>query len=304
MRLGGFVACAAVAPLLMGASEPLRLKPSSPWNVDYAQNSCRLIRTFGAENTKTMLIIESSVPDQMDMLAVGKPLATSLTKVAARFLPLGTRSFDGDTAASAANEDPAVLWPQVVMMPDDLIEKFSRESEERHKAGVRPPPLDLAEETNERLRQQEFMKNTTAVEIQNRRSRPLILESGSLGEPMRVFDKCNRDSLSQWGVDPALEDKIVRPVWAINSDRWFTSADYPSSLADRGEESQVEIRVLVDQTGKVTKCTSLSHFKEPEFNKITCEVVTKRAKFAPAELADGTKVPSFYVRRIIFRLER
>ena len=70
------------------------------------------------------------------------------------------------------------------------------------------------------------------------------------------------------------------------------------------KESDVSIRLLVDATGKVTKCTSLSHFNEIEFNRITCDLVTKRARFAPAELADGTKVASYFTRRIVFRIAR
>ena len=70
-----------------------------------------------------------------------------------------------------------------------------------------------------------------------------------------------------------------------------------------GEESVVKVRVLVDATGRVTKCTSLSHFEAPEFNKITCDKFTSRARFEPAELADGTKVPSYFVVNVVFRLE-
>jgi TonB family protein len=70
----------------------------------------------------------------------------------------------------------------------------------------------------------------------------------------------------------------------------------------RGEESDVKVRLLVDASGKVTKCTSLSHFKEPEFGQIVCAAITKRAKLEPAELADGTKVPSYYTTRIDFRM--
>jgi protein TonB len=67
-------------------------------------------------------------------------------------------------------------------------------------------------------------------------------------------------------------------------------------------ESVVKVRVLVDATGHVTKCTSLSHFNAPEFNKITCEKFSARARFEPAELADGTKVPSYYVNKVHFRI--
>jgi len=47
----------------------------------------------------------------------------------------------------------------------------------------------------------------------------------------------------------------------------------------RGEQSVVKIRVLVDATGHVTKCTSISHFMEAEFNRITCSRFTAWAHF-------------------------
>ncbi|MCY7339109.1 MAG: energy transducer TonB [Sphingomonas bacterium] len=56
----------------------------------------------------------------------------------------------------------------------------------------------------------------------------------------------------------------------------------------------VEARLLVDASGKVTKCTSLTHVDAPAFEKAVCGAFSTRAKFAPAELADGTKVPSYY----------
>jgi protein TonB len=64
----------------------------------------------------------------------------------------------------------------------------------------------------------------------------------------------------------------------------------------------VSVRLLVDASGKVTNCTSLSHFDAPEFNKVVCEKFKARARFEPAELADGTKVPSYYVNRVIFKM--
>jgi hypothetical protein len=132
----------------------------------------------------------------------------------------------------------------------------------------------------------------------------VILETGSLGQAIKMFDKCSRDSLRDWGVDPDMEDKIVRPVWAPDPGKWFSSTDYPTDMVARGEESVVKVRLLVDASGKPTKCTSLSHFKEPSFNDVVCDKFMKRAHFAPAELADGTKVPSFYTNIIVFQMPR
>ena len=110
--------------------------------------------------------------------------------------------------------------------------------------------------------------------------------------------------LCDWGVDPDLEDKIVRPVWAPDVSRWFSANDYPAGEAREGKEFEVRVRLLVDAAGNVSKCTSLSHYEEPEFNRIVCDKFMKRAKFQPAELANGTKVSSYYINRVVFRLER
>ena len=59
---------------------------------------------------------------------------------------------------------------------------------------------------------------------------------------------------------------------------------------------------MVDATGKITNCTSLSHFDAPQFNKVVCDIFKKRAQFEPAELADGTKVASYYTVNIRFKM--
>ncbi len=73
MNARTIVACLVAAPLLVAAApEPapvsVRLKPSSQWVVDYADNACQLIRTFGEGEEKTVLLIESATPDNATML--------------------------------------------------------------------------------------------------------------------------------------------------------------------------------------------------------------------------------------------
>lgn len=305
MRLGFLVACAAIAPMQIVSAEPMRLQPSSQWILDYAENSCRLIRTFGEDKAKTVLLFESGAPEQMDMLVIGKPLERNTDEVGARFLPVGGKTFQGRSAESATNRDPAFLWPNVYLLPDGVVENFERYAAEHSaKSAERPPPINLAEQAAFRSEAQQFAEKANELEIQTRRNRPVILETGSMGKPISMFEKCSRDSLKDWGVDPDLEDRIVRRAWPIQPDRWFGSEDYPKDMIMRGEESEVSIRLLVDASGKVTKCTSMSHFKEPAFNQITCANIMKRARLAPAELADGTKVPSYFTQRIVFRIAR
>lgn len=303
MRTRVFVALFAAAPTLMAASQPVRLQPSSGWVVDYAEDSCRLIRTFGEGSQQVKLAFESEAPREVDMLAVGKPLINDNQYVGARFLPMQSKPWDGQTAKTASSGDPAILWSQVPFVSDAFIAEHRKDGD-KPKVGdsTRPPARDLAREAIWDAQRLETAKAITGLEILTQHGRSVLLETGSLGAAIAVFDKCSRDSLADWGVDPSLEDKIVRPVWARNVREWLNSSDYPLAMLNADEQSEVKVRVLVDASGKVTKCTSLSHFRAPEFNEITCRNIRLRARFEPAELADGTKVPSYYTKRINFRI--
>ncbi|HEV2596421.1 MAG TPA: energy transducer TonB [Sphingomicrobium sp.] len=304
MRIKAVLALAISAPSLVAASQPLQLQPSSKWVLDYAENSCRLVRLFGEGDNQTTLALESEAPGEMDMLVFGRPLSTFEEQVPARFVPVQAKPVMGRPARATDKGEPAVLFMRVDFASEKFIAAAQKEADDRKAhPGERPPPLNLAAEAMMKADRQDFASKVRGLEVDARPGRPVILETGSLAEPLAMFDKCSRDSLRDWGVDPALEDKIVRPVWAPEPPwKWFSSNDYPRDMAVRREESVVKARLLVDATGRVTKCTSLSHFKEAEFNQIVCKSFMRRGHFEPAELADGTKVPSYYVSRVVFRM--
>ena len=303
MRIRAIVAGVAIVPSLATAATPIRLAPSTPWVLDYATDSCRLIRHFGQGKDATIFALESEAPGAVDMLVAGKRVESFKEEVPARFVPVQQKAMKGEVARSTDNGDPVILWSTVHLLPDDAVAAAEKRQADRDAhPQVRPPAVSLAEQAAEKAQAREFAARATALEIETRHDRPVILETGPLGEPIKMFDQCSRDSLRDWGVDPDVEDKIVRSVWAPDPSRWFSADDYPREMVVRGQESIVKVRLLVDATGRVTKCTSLSHFKEPEFNKIVCDKFMARARFEPAELADGTKVPSYYVNKVVFRI--
>jgi hypothetical protein len=305
MRANSIVAILATMPLLAAASpQPVRLQPSSAWVLDYGENSCRLSRAFGKDADKTILEFESTAPGQLSIIAVGRPLETGREEVPAKFLPVQDDTFKGEPKVTVT-EKPVVLWSGVDLLPTDFIERDKyKEQQRKAHPDVRPPAIDLKERDAERAARQAFASAAMELEIDTRRSRPVILETGSLGAAIKMFDKCSQDSLRDWGVDPDLEDKIVRRAWAPDVSGWFSPADYPSPMQAQGKESEVRVRLLVDATGKISKCTSLSHYDEPDFNRVVCDKFMRRGKFQPAELADGTKVPSYYINRVVFMLAR
>ncbi|MBA3669839.1 MAG: energy transducer TonB [Sphingomonas sp.] len=301
MRIA-FTGWALLAPFIISATEPVVLQPSGRWVLDYAANSCRLSRVFGTGASETVLQWESTAPGQASMLAIGKPMRTFSEKVPARFLPVDHKPFDG-TPETATNKLPGILWSSAPMLPEHLIERLERQEKQRSSMpSRRPPPIVLKESDEIRAARQAFAAAAHQLQISVRRSRPVILNTGSLGDPIKAFDRCSRDSLRDWGVDPDLEDKIVRPAFPIGVNNWFDDNDYPAAMLVRGAESDVRVRLLVDASGNVTKCTSLTVFDQPSFAKVVCDKISSRARFEPAELADGTKVPSYYINLIVFRI--
>jgi hypothetical protein len=305
MRTNSTIIFLAAMPLLIGASpQPVRLQPSAAWVLDYAEDSCKLSRPFGKDDDQTLLQFESTAPGELSMIAIGRPLQTGAQEIPAKFVPVQDKAFKGEPELTTSKK-PAVLWAHISLLPAAMVARDKAKAEEkRAHPDVRPPPLDFRERDETRAARQAFASAATALEIDARRNRPVILETGSLGEAIKMFDQCSHDSLRDWGVDPDVEDKIARPAWARDAMRWFSANDYPRAMWVQGKESEVRVRLLVDATGKASKCTSLSHFNEPDFNRTVCAIFMKRARIEPAELADGTKVPSYYINRVVFKMER
>ena len=110
MRIQSIVAVIAATPLILAASEPVRIAPSSPWVVDYAEDSCRLIRTFGEGKTETKLILESSRIGRNGYACSRKSAPHHLTESPQAFVPVGGKTFDGRVVQICGQHDPAILW--------------------------------------------------------------------------------------------------------------------------------------------------------------------------------------------------
>ena len=303
MRLKSLVACVALCPLLVGASAPVHIPSSSKWVLDYANDSCRLIKQFGEGATLAKLAFEGVAPNEMTMLVIGGTLRPSQGdgEVKARLLPGADDTSTG--AAAEAGGKGAAFWTSIPLTPGWKGDRKPGDSHNLRDDAVRKG-ADLIEREAARAKRVALATNTTAVSIIPAVGRAMVLETGSMGKPIAMFDECERDLLRHWGVDPAIQDKIVKPVWGTSPLNGFSSNDYPNDALARREESTVTVRLAVDSSGKVTKCASLSVYSAPDFNKVVCNVYLTRAKFAPAELEDGTKVASYFSQSITFKIPK
>src|SRR5260221_927578 len=141
------------------------------------------------------------------------------------------------------------------------------------KSGQRRPPIDLDRRGSMRAARLQFAEKVNELEIQPRPGHSVVLETGSLGAPAQIFDACVRDLLKGWGVDPDVQDKITRPAWTPNIWAWFSAGDYPVDALRQGEEADVRFQLVIDATGKVTKCTAISPYDARGFSVAVCDVL-------------------------------
>ena len=55
---------------------------------------------------------------------------------------------------------------------------------------------------------------------------------------------------------------------------------------------------MVSAEGVPTKCAIQQATSSPEFTKLTCDLLVKRARFSPALDRDGKPVASFYTNSV------
>ena len=146
MRTNSLIAMLAATPLLVAASpQPVRMQPSSGWVLDYAADSCKLSRAFGAGVDETVLQFESTAPGQMSMIVIGRPLRTTQEQVAAKFLPVGDELVIGDVRLTVTQK-PVVAWSDVPLLPASFtIRDAYKELQRKAHPEVRPPSIDLKE---------------------------------------------------------------------------------------------------------------------------------------------------------------
>lgn len=124
-------------------------------------------------------------------------------------------------------------------------------------------------------------------------------------------DKRNRPVVSQWSssVRWKLEVAPVAPLTTTapvvvpvgkaknayprgNPATWFTAADYPAGK--RAGQGEVRALVSIDASGKIIGCTVTKTSGFPILDRLTCDLVRRRATFFPASDAQGNAIASTY----------
>lgn len=300
------VGALAAAPVTVAAKEPLRLAPSSKWHVNYADDSCRLARTFGTGKQQVVLALDRFQPGPtVYMTLMGTPVGVNgnARKVVILFAPNEVeqpRTFEVGKVESGSpavividgvivgGNDPA--WEAAIA--DDASGKDEGAKDGGRYAPTERPDIDPAR--NDAV---------TSVEIRLQGKQPVLLETGSMGAPMKALAACADDLLRGWKIDVEAHRNLSRrAIPAGNPASWMSGNDYPPLLAMRGQQGIVYFRLIVDAAGKPTSCHIQQSTRPVEFDDAVCKGLMRRATFEPALDAAGKPMVSYYLNRVRFRM--
>lgn len=295
-----FVLLAALAlPGAVAAKEPLRLQPSSKWNVHYAEDSCRMARSFGEGDQKVVLMIDRYQPgDALRLSFIGKPSHTRLNEgiVRLRFGPAEAEQEVQFYPGTLANKTPTLIIRGAVRVAPRSPEEIAA-----YEASVKAKRFDF--EWPDITPEQEAA--VTFIEVKRAVRQPFILETGSLGAPLAALEKCTDELLGHWGIDVAKHAALSRKLKPrSNPGDWVTSRDYPTDMWMMGKRAIVQFRLNVDVAGKPTACHIQQSTRPKAFDDAVCKAIMRNAKFEPALDAGGggSPIASYWLNSVTFHM--
>lgn len=299
-KLGCTVAvlCLAIWPSISFAKD-YDLKPSSKWLMDYAPDSCRLMRVFGEGSDQiTAQLIRYQPSDRLELNLIGKPLANLLDVSFAevRFGDTGkfarVRAFPG-----GANDSPALFMAVRLDnnpadgTPYEMGKDLSLESPRRWVLADGENGQAVAPDLETRI-------STVTVEV---RQRKIVLQLGAMTKPMAALRQCSQDLIQLWGLDPHQQGTLTRAPQPIGNPYSWIQTTYAPDLAFDSERALVHFRLMIDEQGKPTSCAVQANIEiNQHFSGPGCTALMKYARFSPAVGPDGKAVASFYSLRAVW----
>ena len=277
------------------ADEPVRLAPSSPWQLDYADDSCRLARQFGEGERKNLLVIERFGPGDPIRVTVSGDTFRRVRSGKEATLRFGPAESEQDVAFMKGDwggTSALIFTGPLRIAPNTEQEEEAREALEEANQLHLFEPASISPERE---------RAVTFVSVDVSGVPEVVFETGSLGESFAALRKCTDELLTHWGIDVKRHKSLSRKaVPAGSPQKWLTSSDYPSSLLRKGAQGIVHFRLSVDKEGNVDGCHIQRSTRPQGFDDAVCHILARRARFEPALDAEGNPIASYYLDTVRF----
>lgn len=280
----------------LNARETRQLKSASKWVLNYAEDSCRLARSFGDGDRQVTVFLDQFAPSEwFKVMFLGKSIKPRSDgrpiDATVRFGPNEAET-DITGLMGTTGDLPTFLVERALRLaPLTPAEEAASEDAKRREMAFEPAPIGAERE-----------KAATWLELRKVLRFDLVLETGRMDQPLAALRQCSWDTVKSWGLDVDQQKTLSRkPIKKPGT--WLRSSDYPEAMVRGGYQGVVHFRIIVDEHGKPTSCHIQDSTRPKEFDEVVCRSVMKRAEFEPALDANGRPVRSYWSQTVHFRLE-
>lgn len=277
------------------AKDPVSLAPSSKWIMEYEDDSCRLLRTFGENDQMLVLTMSRYGPgESFNIIVAGNRL-----KLGNLNRPIQLRFGDYERyvekeffSGSLGDRKAMIGKGGLRIAPPTDEEKKLLEKWKPGEGAFKLSPI-----SKDRYAAAKFL------EITRKRRFSFILQTGALDKPFAAMDACIDQLLTGWGIDVEKHKTLSREVKPIGDPgQWIQSRDYPSKMVNRGQPAIVQFRLSVDAEGKTTDCYIQKTTRPKDFDDAVCKRFARKSKFEPALDADGNPIASYWRNTVQFQI--
>ncbi|RPF71337.1 hypothetical protein [Aurantiacibacter spongiae] len=137
---------------------------------------------------------------------------------------------------------------------------------------------------------------------QAKRTEPVVLSTGPLGQALAALVDCQGQILESLGVDLAVQRTLSQNVELTNVGALIDAFEneYRGRLLRQSGRGAITVFYVVDADGKMTHCRSTDRLMSAELRQLVCDTMTEVAQFTPARTAQGEAVTGYMTQSINF----
>lgn len=304
MRLALLFALIMVPTLGQAQPAPKVLEMGGGWQLDYAEERCRMAGVFGSGETRTVFYLEQYNPGSRFLWTVAGSAVEMLRRnsdVDVQFGPgfpsIKVSQADDRTLGTYGQAIAGAGYTPPIKLEDENT-KASQGAESR-KSGEPVTPAAVM-----RLDPEDGAKITTLSISQGGRT-GTVLKLGNMRRAFEAMNACTENLASSWGIDVAdLRSVAVLPKW-VNQRETIRQIKrrYPSVAADAGSQADFGLRIIIADDGSVERCSLIAQTVAKYFSDRICPLIKAEGQFEPARDKAGKPVKSLFAANIIYRLE-
>lgn len=280
----------AVAPTASWAADPLVLKPTSDWILDYGPERCTLQRNFSGNGSDLLMqIVSNGDPYSLRVLMKGAAIPKARTvwnELSVRLTPdtevrEGIVGFFVTHEAETSASFPLDFGPSISAPGEARVTHAESNLRRRQILPQRPA----------------FERAMSNMVVQLPEGRGLDVQTGRMTSALSALRTCVRDLRATWGIDPATDASLSREAVVKSGTVLEMRRRYPPEMIGKGMVASVPFRIFVGPDGKAGQCVVQAEVPEA-FRRTVCQGLDN--DFQPALDASGQPVASIYVNTVEF----